>query len=142
MKTVAQILQSKGGSVWTVDPDATVFEALSMMADKGVGALVVTDAGKLCGIISERDYARKVILLDRDSRETTVSEIMTSKVLVVSPATSTDECMALMTDKRIRHLPVLEGEDLLGLVSIGDIVRAKISEQQFIIDELERYITG
>ncbi|MBT8213879.1 MAG: CBS domain-containing protein [Acidimicrobiia bacterium] len=142
MKTVAQILQSKGGSVWTVDPDATVFEALSMMADKGVGALVVTDAGKLCGIISERDYARKVILLDRDSRETTVSEIMTSKVLVVSPATSTDECMALMTDKRIRHLPVLEGEDLLGLVSIGDIVRAKISEQQFIINELERYITG
>ncbi|NNK92578.1 MAG: CBS domain-containing protein [Acidimicrobiia bacterium] len=142
MKTVAQIMQSKGGSVWTVDPDATVFEALSMMADKGVGALVVTDAGKLCGIISERDYARKVILLDRDSRETTVSEIMTSKVLVVSPATSTDECMALMTDKRIRHLPVLEGEDLLGLVSIGDIVRAKISEQQFIINELERYITG
>jgi CBS domain-containing protein len=128
--------------VWTVDPDATVFEALSLMADKGVGALVVTDAGKLCGIISERDYARKVILLDRDSRETTVSEIMTSKVLVVSPATSTDECMALMTDKRIRHLPVLEGDELLGLVSIGDIVRAKISEQQFIIDELERYITG
>ena len=142
MKTVAQILQSKGEEVWTIGPDATVLDAVSAMADKGVGAIVVTDDGALCGIVSERDYARKVILLDRSSHETRVEEIMTSKVLVVSPSTSVDECMALMTDKKIRHLPVLEGDELVGLVSIGDIVRAKISEQQFMIDQLERYITG
>ncbi|MBT8213059.1 MAG: CBS domain-containing protein [Acidimicrobiia bacterium] len=142
MQTVAQILQGKGGSVWTIRPDSNVFDALSVMADKGVGAIVVTDDGGLCGILSERDYARKVILFDRSSHETTVSEIMTSKVLVVSPETSVDECMALMTDKRIRHLPVLDGDELVGLVSIGDIVRAVISEQKFMIEELERYITG
>lgn len=142
MKTVAQILQSKGEAVWTVTPSATVYEALSLMSDKGVGALVVAEGGKLRGIMSERDYARKVILLDRSSRDTPVGDIMTAKVLVVSPESTVDECMALMTDKRIRHLPVVEGDDLVGIVSIGDIVRAVISEQRFMIEQLERYITG
>lgn len=142
MKTVAQILQSKGEAVWTVTPSATVYEALSLMSDKGVGALIVTEDGKLRGIMSERDYARKVILLDRSSRDTPVGDIMTAKVLVVSPESTVDECMALMTDKRIRHLPVVDGDDLVGIVSIGDIVRAVISEQRFMIEQLERYITG
>lgn len=142
-KTVAQVLGDKGRDIWTVGPDQTVFEALEIMADKGVGALVVIDDdGRLAGIVSERDYARKVILLDRLSRETKVREIMTSKVLCVSPDQSTGECMALMTEKRIRHLPVVVDDELMGVISIGDVVRSVISEQQFMIEQLEHYITG
>ena len=133
MQTVAQILQAKGGSVWTIGPDATVFDALSVMADKGVGAIVVTDDDGLCGILSERDYARKVILFDRSSHETTVSEIMTSKVLVVAPDASIDECMALMTDKRVRHLPVMDGEELVGIITDTDFVAVAIN----LLEQLE-----
>jgi CBS domain-containing protein len=141
-KTVAQVLSDKGRDVWTVGPSQTVYEALEIMADKGVGALVVVEGDELVGILSERDYARKVILLDRGSRDTLVSEIMTAKVQCVTPAQTTGECMALMTDQRIRHLPVLEDGRLAGVVSIGDVVRAVISEQQFMIEQLEQYITS
>lgn len=141
-KTVAHILGAKGREVWTVAPDQTVYEALEVMADKGVGALVVLDGERLAGIISERDYARKVILLDRGSRQTLVSEIMTAEVMCVNPTQTTGDCMALMTDHRIRHLPVLEDDRLVGVVSIGDVVRSVIEEQQFMIEQLEQYITG
>jgi IMP dehydrogenase len=141
-KTVAHILGAKGREVWTVAPNQTVYEALEVMAAKRVGALVVLTDGKLAGIISERDYARKVILLDRGSRETLVSEIMTSKVMTVTPAATTGECMTLMTDHRFRHLPVLDNDELVGVVSIGDVVRSVIEEQQFMIEQLEQYITG
>ena len=128
--------------VWTVEPDAAVYEALEIMADKGIGALVVVEGEALAGIMSERDYARKVILLDRGSRETQVAEIMTAKVLTVSPDQTLGECMALMTDRRIRHLPVVADGKLAGLISIGDVVRAVIDEQRFMIEQLESYITG
>lgn len=142
MKTVEQVLGHKGGEVFGVRPDDTVYRALEMMAEKGVGALLVLDEGQLVGIISERDYARKGILLDRSSRETPVSELMTEKVLCVGLESSVDQCMALMTDKRIRHLPVVEGNTVVGVISIGDVVRTVISEQNFIISELERYINS
>ena len=142
-RTVGRLLEEKGHEVWTIGPDAMVFEALEVMADKGVGALVVVeDDDRPRGIISERDYARKVILLDRGSRKTPVSEIMTSKLLTVTRAQNTAECMALMTDHRIRHLPVVEEDHLVGIVSIGDVVRAVIDEQRFLIDQLEQYITS
>lgn len=133
-RTVADILEVKGHEVWTVAPDATVYEALQIMADKGIGAVVVLDGDKLVGIMSERDYARKVILLGKASRETSVREIMTDKVVAVFPNTSVDECMAIMTQRRIRHLPVVDQGKLVGLVSIGDVVKAIISEQQFVIE--------
>ena len=143
MKTVEQLLEGKGREVWSIKPEASVYEALQMMADKEVGALLVLDDEEsVVGILSERDYARKVILFDRESRSTTVADIMTDKVVGVSPANTVQECMALMTDKRIRHLPVLDGDRLMGLISIGDVVRSLISEQQFIIEQLERYITS
>lgn len=142
-RTVGRLLEEKGHEVWTVAPDATVFEALEVMADKGVGALVVIeDEDRPRGIISERDYARKVILLDRGSRETLVSEIMTSKLRTVTRDQNTAHCMALMTNHRIRHLPVVEDDHLVGIVSIGDVVRAVIDEQRFLIDQLEQYITS
>lgn len=133
-RTVADILEVKGHEVWTVAPDATVYEALQIMADKGIGAVVVLDGDRLAGIMSERDYARKVILLGKASRETTVREIMTDKVVAVFPHTSVDECMAIMTQRRIRHLPVVDQGKLVGLISIGDVVKAIISEQQFVIE--------
>ncbi len=142
MKTVEQLLASKGKDIWSIHPDASVYEALQLMADKSVGALLVLQDSRVVGIISERDYARKVILFERESRSTTVAEIMTDKVVCVAPANTVQECMALMTDKRIRHLPVLNDEELVGLISIGDVVRSLISEQQFIIEQLERYITS
>lgn len=142
-RTVARLLEEKGRDVWTISADATVFEALQIMADKGVGALVVVDDERRpCGIISERDYARKVILLDRGSRATAVREIMTSDLITVTTTQHTGECMALMTNRRIRHLPVVEEGRLIGIVSIGDVVRAVIDEQQFLIDQLEQYITS
>ncbi len=142
MKKVRDILEVKGFSVWSIGPDASVFDALKLMAEKDVGALVVLDGGNLVGIISERDYARKVVLLGRASPTTQVKEIMTTDVVCVDPEQNVDECMAVVTEKRIRHLPVLENGKLLGLISIGDLVKSIITEQQFIIEQLERYITG
>lgn len=141
-KTVGQLLDAKGTEVWTIGPDATVYDALVLLADKNIGALVVTDNEKVCGIMSERDYARKVILLDRGSRATTVAEIMTADVKTVTRDRTVSECMASMTDLHIRHLPVVEDGALVGLISVGDIVKAVIAEQAFLIQALEQYITG
>ncbi len=141
MTTVAQLLQDKGRAVWTIAPDAMVYDALSLMAEKNVGALVVVAGQRVVGIISERDYARKVILKGKFSKDTPVREIMTDKVYFVRPAQTVEECMALMTAERVRHLPVLEDEQLVGLISIGDVVRTVISEKEFLIKQLEHYIT-
>jgi CBS domain-containing protein len=142
MKTVRDILAVKGRDVWTVDLDATVFEALSRMAEKEVGALMVMDGPRLVGIISERDYARKVILHGRASPTTLVNEIMTSHVVYTHLEQSIEECMALVTEKRIRHLPVIDEGKLVGVISIGDLVKSIISDQKFIIEQLVRYITS
>jgi CBS domain-containing protein len=141
-KTVAAILRSKGFDIYYVSPDATVFEALKIMADNGVGALLVLDGEKLVGIMSERDYARKVILLGKSSREAKVREIMSDKVFYVQPHRTADECMALMINKRIRHLPVIDDGKLKGVISIGDVVKAVIDEKEFVIEQLEEYISG
>lgn len=141
-KTVAQMLEAKGGEVWAVAPSSTVYEALQLMAAKSVGAVLVLDGSKLVGILSERDYARKVILLDRSSKDTPVSDIMTSLVVVVPPAHSIEACMELMTERRIRHLPVVDGDEVVGVVSIGDVVKAVLSDREFMIEQLERYIQG
>jgi CBS domain-containing protein len=119
-----------------------VYDALELMADKNVGAVLVIDADRLVGILSERDYARKVILHGKSSKDTPIREIMTQRVVYVRPEQTTEECMALMTDKRVRHLPVLEDDQVVGVISIGDVVKSIISEQGFIIDQLERYISG
>lgn len=140
--TVREVLDAKGRDVWSVGPDATVYQALVLMAERSIGALVVLEAGRPVGLLSERDYARKVILAGRASRDTPVRDVMTTRVVGVAPERTVEECMALMTDKRIRHLPVMEGERLLGLVSIGDLVKAIIAEQRFIIEQLENYISG
>ncbi|MGH8710233.1 MAG: CBS domain-containing protein [Burkholderiales bacterium] len=140
MKTVKQILQSKTHGILSISPDATVYDALKLMAEKEVGALLVLEADKLVGIISERDYARKVILHGKSSKEIHVSDIMTSKIVYVHNSQTVDECMALMTDKRVRHLPVYEGDRLIGVVSIGDLVKEAISEREYIIKQLESYI--
>ncbi|MCC2636886.1 MAG: hypothetical protein K0Q68_605 [Moraxellaceae bacterium] len=143
MKTVADILKAKPhAQLYSIWPTATVLEAITLMADKGVGALVVVEGEKLVGIISERDYARKVVLMERSSYNTEVSEIMSADVITVSPTHSNEACMLLMTDKRLRHLPVLEGERLVGLISIGDLVKDIISDQQSMIRQLESYIRG
>jgi CBS domain-containing protein len=142
MKTVRDILKIKGHNVWSVEAGSTVFEALGLMAEKEVGALVVMDGARLAGIISERDYARKVVLLGRTSPNTLVKEIMTSHVAYTHLDQSIEECMAIMTDKRIRHLPVIEQGKLVGIISIGDLVKSIIADQQFIIEQLERYITS
>ena len=142
MKTVRDVLTVKGRDVWTVDLEATVFEALSRMAEKEIGALMVMDGTKLVGIISERDYARKVILHGRASPTTLVKEIMTSHVVYTQLEQSIEECMALVTEKRIRHLPVIDEGKLVGVISIGDLVKSIISDQQFIIEQLVRYITS
>ena len=142
MSTVREILRNKGCDVWSIAPDATVYEALCLMADKNVGAVLVIDACTLVGILSERDYARKVILHGKSSRDTLVREIMTERMVYVRPEQTAEECMALMTEKRVRHLPVLEGDRLVGVVSIGDVVKSIISEQEFVIDQLEHYISG
>ena len=142
MRTVKGMLRSKGHDVWSVPSDAMVYDALELMADKNIGAVLVIDAGNLVGILSERDYARKVDLYGRSCTDTPVSEIMTERVVYVEPEQTTEECMALMTDKRVRHLPVLEDSRVIGVISIGDVVKAIISEQEFIIEQLEHYITG
>lgn len=140
MKSVKQLLQAKGRDIHSIAPDARVFDALKLMAEKNVGALVVIEGGRLAGIISERDYARKVILLSKSSHDIAVREIMTGKVITVTPDNTVAECMALMTGKRIRHLPVVEGERLAGVLSIGDLVKEVIAEQEQTIKQLESYI--
>jgi len=142
MRLVSQILQSKGHDVWFVGPQTTVFDAVKLMSEKGVGALLVMENKKMVGIISERDYARKVILEGKSSRQTPVTDVMTKRVLWVAPERTVEECMALMTDKRVRHLPVVDNTRVVGMVSIGDLVKAIIAEQQIIIDQLQNYITG
>lgn len=142
MYTVRHLLQEKGNQVWSIAPGATVYEALELMAAKNCGALLVIEQGNVAGIFTERDYARKVILQGRSSKTTTVGELMATDVLYVSPDDTIENCMALMTDKRLRHLPVMDNGKLAGLVSIGDIVKATISDREFTIRELERYITG
>ena len=142
MTTVAQLLQDKGHSVWSIAPDATVYDALSLMAAKNVGALVVVEGASVVGILSERDYARKVILKGKFSKDTQVREIMTEKVYFVRPEQTIEECMAVMTAEHIRHLPVLTDDRLTGIVSIGDVVRVIISDKEFLIKQLEHYITG
>ncbi len=142
MMTVRQLLERKGTDVWSIAPDDSVYKAIELMALKGIGALLVTDHDELVGILSERDYARKVILKGRSSKETPVRDIMTAKVLYVAPERTLDECMALMTGKRIRHLPVMENRRLIGIISVGDVIKAIISHQEFIIEQLENYIKG
>ena len=140
MKTLRQLLQAKGGEVHAINPDARVIEALKLMAEKDVGALVVMDRDTLVGIISERDYARKVILLGKSSHDISVREIMTSKVVTVQPGQTVEDCMELMTTRRVRHLPVTDGERLIGVLSIGDLVKEVIAEQEQTIKQLESYI--
>lgn len=142
MKKVRDILEAKGRDVWSIGPDASVFDALKLMADKDIGALVVLDVDKLVGIISERDYARKIVLLGRASPTTRVEEIMSTDLVCVDPEQDVDACMAVVTQKRVRHLPVLKNRELVGLISIGDLVKSIITEQQFLIEQLERYIAG
>lgn len=140
MKTIRQLLQAKGNRIYTVGPEARVFDALKLMAEREVGALLVTENGRLVGVISERDYARKVILHGKSSHDIPVREIMTSRLVTVHPGQSVEECMALMTENRVRHLPVLEGERLIGVLSIGDLVKEVIAEQEQTIKQLESYI--
>ncbi|MEZ5451800.1 MAG: CBS domain-containing protein [Thiothrix sp.] len=142
MKTISQVLARKGSEVYSVAPAASVIEAVKTMAEKRVGALLVLDNGKLKGIISEQDYTRKIVLRDRIAEHLRVDEAMTSPVVCITPEHSIQDGMAIMTDKRIRHLPVMAGGELLGLVSIGDLVKEVISEQQFMIDQLVQYIQG
>ena len=142
MKTVRQILDIKGYKLHTIHSDATVYEALQRMSHEEIGALVVVDDGELAGIVSERDYARKVVLKGRHSKETPVSDIMTREVICVSSAANVDVCMSVMTDKRIRHLVVRDEARLSGVISIGDVVKAIIEDQQFTIEQLERYISS
>ncbi len=140
--TVRHILQQKGWDFWTIDPDATVFDALAKMAEKDVGSLIVMDREKLIGIITERHYSRNVILKGKRSPTTLVKEIMERNVVHVRPDQPVELCMALMTERRVRHLPVLEDDKVIGIVSIGDLLKSIISKQKFVIDELEHYIHG
>jgi len=142
MNFVAEILKAKGRDVWTVSSDSTVYDALQEMADKNVGALLVVEDDKLVGVFSERDYARKVILHGKASKDTLVKEIMSTEMFWVRPDQTVAVCMELMTNKRIRHLPVLDEDRLVGVISIGDVVKAVISEKEFAIQQLEQYITS
>ena len=139
-ETMASILKTKGNAIWSIAPDATVYDAIALMANKGIGALLVLSGGRLEGIISERDYARKVILKGRSSADTPVSQIMSSPVITVAMSNSVQECMQLMTSRRLRHLPVVEGGKGVGMVSIGDLVKAVMEEQKQTIEQLESYI--
>lgn len=140
--TIREILTHKGGTIWTVSPDTTVFEAIEMMAEKNIGALLVTRDDKLAGIMSERDYTRKVALKGRSSKDTRVNEILSGHVVSVTPDHTVEQCLRLMTENRVRHLPVLDGHQILGVISIGDLVNWVISAQSSTIQQLEAYITG
>jgi CBS domain-containing protein len=142
MMTVRDVLGRKGRTIWSVGPESTVYEALQLMAEKEIGAVLVIEGGNPVGIFTERDYARQVILKGKTSKDTAVRAVMTVRVVYVRPEQTLDDCMALMTDKHVRHLPVMAERRLEGLVSIGDIVKAVISEKQFIIEQLENYITS
>ncbi len=142
MKNVHDILRDKGATIYSVSPDDTVYDALKIMAEKNVGALVVLDGDRLAGIISERDYARKIVLKDKLSKETKVKDIMTTEVFSVTQAMDLDECMELMTENRTRHLPVVENDRVLGIISIGDVVKGIIDHKEFLIGQLESYIKG
>ncbi len=141
-KSIRDVLKNKGNNVISISADATVYKALELMAAENVGALLVMEGEQVVGIISEREYARKVILEGRSSLKTAVEKIMVSKVLYITPDTSVEEGLALMSDRRCRHLPVLEGKQLVGMVSIGDLVNAHVAEKDFMIDQLENYIHG
>lgn len=141
-RSVGQVLQEKGQNVWTTSPETPVFEALGIMAQRNVGALVVLDGQRLVGIFSERDYARKIILAGKSSKETPVAEIMTREVVSVARSATVRECLELMTEKRVRHLPVVEEGGLVGVISIGDAVKSVIREQESLIEQLQTYITG
>lgn len=141
MASVRQILQGKGHDIWSIGPELSVYDAIEMMAREEVGALVVLDGETLVGVLSERDYARKVVLQGRSSRDTKIKDIMTTRVAFARPDQSVEDCMAMMTDKRIRHLPVMDGDKLLGVISIGDLVKSIIEEQQHVIEQLEQYIS-
>ncbi|NIP38679.1 MAG: CBS domain-containing protein [Candidatus Dadabacteria bacterium] len=142
MNTVSDILQSKGTGICTISPNATVYEGLQIMAEKDVGAVLITQNNKLLGIFTERDYARKVILQGKSSLNTAIKELMVTDLLFVKPSDSIDQCMAIMTEKQIRHLPVMQGDELLGLVSMRDVISHIISHKNFKIKQLEKYITG
>lgn len=142
MRTVGELLRVKGDVVYSVLPETKVFDALQVMANRNIGAVLVIEAGRLVGILSERDYARKVILLGKSSKDTAVGEIMTSRVVWVCADDTIEECMALMTNKHVRHLPVIQGGRLIGVVSIGDVVKAIMSEQEVLIEDLKNYIVG
>ena len=142
MNIVKQILQTKGNQIWSVSPETSVYDALQLMAEKGIGALLVLENEEVVGIFSERDYARKVILMGKSSKSTLVGEIMTHRVQCVTPAYTVAECMVLMTEKKIRHLPVMDKEKLVGFISIGDVVKSIIAEQEYLIEHLENYIVG
>ena len=141
MKTVRRVLRDKGSDVYSVGPDDTVYDALTEMRERDVGALLVLEAGEVVGIFSERDYARKIILLGRSSKETPVRDVMTDRVAYARPGQTLEECLAVMTDKRIRHLPVMDEGELLGVVSIGDLVKGIIEHLRFIIEQLENYVS-
>ena len=142
MKKVRELLAEKGTKVWSVAPTATVLDALNVMVEKNIGAVLVMDEDRLVGIISERDHTRDVVLKSRTAKDTLVSDAMTPRPVCVRPDQTVDDCMALMTDKRVRHLPVLEEDRVVGLISIGDVVKTTISEQQFVIAQLETYISS
>lgn len=143
MTTVAQVLQNKSNhEISTITPDASVLDAITLMATKGIGAVLVVQDSKVVGILSERDYTRKIALMQRTSDLTTVAEIMTGKVLSVHPTNTVDECLELMTERHIRHLPVLDKENLIGIISIGDLVKAAMEDQKVLIEQLQQYISG
>ena len=143
MKTVAEILKAKGDpAVHAIEPGASVFDALKRMAEKNIGALLVMEGERVVGIMTERDYARKLVLMSRSSKDTPMRDVMTTHVMYVRPSQSSEECMALMTENRLRHLPVMDGDKVVGLISIGDIVKGIISEQNFLIEQLQHYISG
>ncbi len=142
MKSIHNLIHARDGEVWSVSPDDTVYNAVKILVEKNIGALLVVQQGKPIGVVSERDCARKVLLSDKSARDTLVNEIMSSRVIYAKPSHTIDQCMALMTEKRVRHLPIIEDDKVLCMISLGDLVKSVISEQQHIIDQLEHYISG